>query len=59
MKNSQYEIALNELNFKTLKQSRTQFIAILMHKITHDLAPKQLIDIFQKTLSSHLQLTRL
>ena len=25
-----------------------------MHKITHDLAPKQFIDIFQKTLSSQI-----
>ena len=31
---------------------RTQFIASLMYKITHGLAPKKLIDIFQKTLSS-------
>ena len=47
------ELALNELNFKTLNERRTQFIASLMHKITHGLAPKKLIDIFQKTLSSH------
>ena len=46
------ELALNELNFKTLKERRTQFVASLMHKITHGLAPKKLIDIFQKTLSS-------
>ena len=38
----QYEIGLNELNLKTLKERRTQFIARLMHKITHDLAPKNL-----------------
>ena len=48
----QSELALNELNFKTLKERRTQFIASLMYKITHGLAPKKLIDIFQKTLSS-------
>ena len=48
----QSELVLNELNFKTLKERRTQFIASLMYKITHGLAPKKLIDIFQKTLSS-------
>ena len=48
----QSELALNELNFKPLKERRTQFIANLMYKITHGLAPKKLIDIFQKTLSS-------
>ena len=48
----QSELALNELNFKTLKERRTQFIASLMYKIAHGLAPKKLIDIFQKTLSS-------
>ena len=46
------ELVLNELNFKTLKERRTQFIASLMYKITHGLAPKKLIVIFQKTLSS-------
>ena len=32
----QSELALNELNFKTLKERRTQFVAslMLMHKIT-------------------------
>ena len=35
------ELALNELNFKTLKERRTQFIASLMNKITHGLAPKK------------------
>ena len=49
---SQSELALNELNFKTLKGRSTQFIASLMYKITHGLAPKKLIDIFEKTLSS-------
>ena len=48
----QSELALNELKWKTLKERRTQFVASLMYKITHDLAPKQLIDIFQKTPSS-------
>ena len=36
----QSELALNKLNFKTLKERRTQFIASLMYKITHGLAPK-------------------
>ena len=35
-----------------MKERRIQFAASLMYKITHDLAPKQLIDIFQKTPSS-------
>jgi hypothetical protein len=46
------ELASNELNWNTLKERRIQFAASLMYKITHDLAPKQLIDIFQKTPSS-------
>ena len=50
----QYEIALIELNFKTLKKRRTQFIASLMHKITHDLVPKKFIDIFETTLTSKI-----
>ena len=45
----QSELALNELNWNTLKERRTQFVASLMYKITHDLASKQLIDIFQMT----------
>ena len=40
---SQSELALNELNFKTLKERRTQFRAISC------IASKKLIDIFQKT----------
>ena len=35
-----------------MKERRIQFAASLMYKITHDLAPKQLIDIFQKMPSS-------
>ena len=41
----QSELALIELNWVTLEQS-------LMYKITHDLAPRQLINMFQKTPSS-------
>ena len=37
----QSELALNELNWVTLEQRRTQFGASLMYKITHDLAPRQ------------------
>ena len=48
----QSELALNELNWVTLEQRRTQFGASLMYKITHDLAPRQLINMFQKTPSS-------
>ena len=40
-------------NFR-MKERSIQFVASLMYKITHDLAPKQLIDIFQKTPSSQL-----
>ena len=47
----QSELALNELNWVTLEQRRTQFGASLMYKITHDLAPRQLINMFQKTPS--------
>ena len=39
----QSELTLTELNFKTLKERRTQFFASLMYKITHGLAPKKLI----------------
>ena len=35
-----------------LEQRRTQFGASLMYKITHDLAPRQLINMFQKAPSS-------
>ena len=45
-------IALNELNWTTLEERRIQFVASLLYKMTHELAPKQLIDIFQKTPSS-------
>ena len=48
----QSELALHQLNWKTLEKRRIQFVANLMYKITHGLAPKQLIDIFQKTPSS-------
>ena len=48
----QSELALNELNWKPLSERRTQFVASLMYKITHDLAPLRLTDIFQKTSSS-------
>ena len=39
----QSELALNELNWVTLEQSRTRFGTNLMHTITHDLAARQLI----------------
>ena len=42
-------LALNELNWKPLSERRTQFVASLMYKITHDL---RLTDIFLKTPSS-------
>ncbi len=48
----QSELALNELNWKPLSERRTQFVASLMFKITHDLAPLRLTDIFLKTPSS-------
>ena len=50
----QSELALNELNWVTLEQRRTQFGAslICMYKIAHDLAPRQLINMFQKAPSS-------
>ncbi len=49
----QSELALNELNWKPLSERRTQFVASLMYKITHDhLAPLRLTDIFLKTPSS-------
>jgi hypothetical protein len=51
-KHGQSELALNELNWKPLSERRTQFVASLMYKITHDLAPLPLTVIFQKTSSS-------
>ena len=37
----QSELALAELQWKPLKERRTQFVASQMYKITHDLAPMQ------------------
>ena len=48
----QSELALAELQWKPLKERRTQFVASQMYKITHDLAPKRLSDIFRETPSS-------
>jgi hypothetical protein len=46
---SQSELALDELKWKPLSERRKHFVASLMHKITHELAPKRLTDIFQRT----------
>ena len=48
----QSELALAELNWKILSERRAQFIASQMYKITHDLAPKRLSNIFHETPSS-------
>ena len=48
----QSELALAELQWKPLKERRTQFVASQMYKITHNLAPKRLSDIFRETPSS-------
>jgi hypothetical protein len=48
----QSKLALAELQWKPLKERRTQFVASQMYKITHDLAPKRLSDIFRETPSS-------
>ena len=48
----QSELALAELNWKTLSERRAQFVASQMYKITHDLAPKRLSNIFHETPSS-------
>ena len=49
----QSELALAELNWKkTLSERRAQFVASQMYKITHDLAPKRLSNIFHETSSS-------
>jgi hypothetical protein len=48
----QSELALNELNWKPLSERRAQSVARFMYKITPDLAPLPLTDIFQKTSSS-------
>ena len=49
---SQSELALNELGWKPLSERRTKFVASSMYKITHNLAPKALADIFLHTPSS-------
>ena len=49
----QSELALDELKWKPLNERRTHFVASLMYKITHELAPKRLIDLFQWTPSSY------
>ena len=48
----QSKLALAELQWKPLKERRTRFVASQMYKITHDLAPKRLSDIFRETPSS-------
>ena len=48
----QSEHAPAELQWKTLSERRAQFVASQMYKITHDLAPKRLSDIFHETPSS-------
>ena len=47
----QSELALAELNWKTLSERRAQFVASHTYKITHDLAPKRLSNIFHETPS--------
>ncbi len=47
----QSELALNELGWKPLSERRTKFVASSMYKITHNLAPKALADIFPQTPS--------
>ncbi len=42
----QSELVLDELKWKPLNERRTHFVASLMYKITHELAPKRLIDAF-------------
>ncbi len=49
----QSELALDELKWKPLNERRTHLVASLMYKITHELAPKRLIDLFQGTPSSY------
>ena len=47
-----------KLQWKTLNEKRVLFVASLMYKITHDLAPKRLSDIFhQKPPSRRCNLT--
>ena len=47
------ELAPNELGWKPLlSERRTKFVASSMYKITHNLAPKALADIFLQTPSS-------
>ena len=48
----QSEHGLAELNWKTLSETRAQFVASQMYKITHDLVPKRLSNIFHLTPSS-------
>ena len=50
--NGQFEIALNQLGWKTLNERRRQFVAKLMYKIIHNLAPKSLTKIFHKSNAS-------
>ncbi len=46
----QSELALDELKWKPLNERRRHFVASLMYKITHELAPKRLIDLFKGRL---------
>ena len=48
----QSEIALNELGWKHLDERRSHFVARLMYKITYDLAPKSLTEIFRNSNAS-------
>ena len=48
----QSEIALNELGWNHLDERRLHFIARQMYKITCDLAPKSLTEIFRKSNAS-------
>jgi hypothetical protein len=49
----QSELALDELKWKPLSERRTHGVASLMYKMTHELAPKRLTNIFQRTSSSY------
>ena len=48
----QSELALAEFNWKTLSERRARFVASQIYKITQDLAPKRLSNIFHVTPSS-------
>ena len=50
----QSEIALNKLGWKLLDERRSHFVARLKYKITYDLAPKSLTEIFRKSNLSNI-----